>query len=226
MKTIKVLFTISSILAFSTVSAQLYYDQTGGSNLVYQKKEASQPAEGSQYFVENYLPAHINGSKEVSTVRYNAFNDQIEAKVNNEELVLTKQEGQVIKMVDNQNTTYELLSYMDENGDIMNGYLILLTGEDKNVKIYKRERVYLQPEQHAKNSYQTYRAPMYKKASTEYYIKIKDGIVSTVPSKKKDLSSLIPGKEDEIKDFVKENRISTSDEEDLKKLGVYLNTLM
>ena len=67
---------------------------------------------------------------------------------------------------------------------------------------------------------------MYKKLNPEYYIQFKDGDVVYMSTKKKDVYDLIPGKETDVKKFVKENRLSTSDDQDLNKLGNYMNTLV
>ena len=44
--------------------------------------------------------------------------------------------------------------------------------------------------------------------------------------RKTDIIGMFPDKKDEIKDFIKENKISPKDEQDLPKLGAYLSTIL
>ncbi len=219
------LFVIPALFATALLSAQqTYVDQSGSIGLIYSKKAPSESAQGTQYFIENFYPAKFDGSDDISLVRYNAYSDELEVKVNDEIMVIQPKEDVTVRLINNQ-AAYEYIAYKNEDNVSSQNYLILIS-ENPNVKIYKKEKIYLQPEEHPTGGYQKYKAPMYKKLDPEYYIQFKDGDVVYMSTRKKDVLSLLPGKEDEIKTFIKENRISTSDEEDLKKLGNYLSTIV
>ena len=68
--------------------------------------------------------------------------------------------------------------------------------------------------------------PFAKKESPEYYIQLNNGEIVYMPTKRKKIMKLIPGKEKEIKAFMKENRIKTSRDKDLEKLGHFMSTLL
>ncbi|MBC8643128.1 hypothetical protein H9W95_00385 [Flavobacterium lindanitolerans] len=60
----------------------------------------------------------------------------------------------------------------------------------------------------------------------EYFIKIGDSEIKTLPLKKKAIVSIVPEKEKEIASFIKENKISFSEDADLNQLGRFINSLM
>lgn len=188
------------------------------------KKADSEAAQGSQYFSDKYLPAYINGEKEVVLARYNAYHDEIEVKVDGEEKAVQPVNNQVIELK-GQNLSYEYLQYTDKEGTSRQRYLIPVNKSDK-VSIYKEESIYLQPEEHPTSGYGRYKAPQFRKNDIEYYIQFNNGEIVHMSTKKKDVLSLIPGKEKEIKAFIKENKISTDEDEDLKQLANYLGTLI
>ena len=228
MKLTKLSVILPAVLISSVAFAQqpTYVNASGGINPRYatEKKAESQAAQGSQYYIETFNPAKIDDSNEVNLVRYNAYTDELEMKVNDEILVLQPKDNQIIKLVNNT-ASYEYVAYTDKENITQQHYLVLVS-DNPNLKIYKKERITLIPEQQPTGGYQKYKAPMYKKLDPEYYIKMNDGQVVYMSDKKKDVIGLIPGKESALKDFIKENRISTSDDEDLKKLGNYMSTLL
>ena len=225
MKLPKLLVIVPAVLISSIAVAQQTYVDPGGSvNLIYSKKAPSEPAQGTQYFIEAFSPAKVDGSKDISVVRYNAYSDELEVKVNEEIMVLQPKADQVIRLT-NGRAAYQYTEYSNKE-NVGSQHYLLLVSENPNLKIFKKERIYLQPEEHPSGGYQKYKAPMYKKADTEYYIQKNNGQVTYMSTKKKDILALVPGKENEIKNFMKENSISTSDDEDLKKLGAFLNSLL
>lgn len=225
MKLPKLLIIIPAVLISSmAVAQQTYVDNSGSVNLIYNKKAPSEPAQGTQYYIEAFVPAKIDGSKDITPVRYNAYSDELEIKVNEEIMVLQPKENMTVRLTNNK-ASYQYVEYTDKENVGSQHYLVLIS-ENPNVKIYKKERIYLQPEEHPTGGYQTYKPPMYKKADFEYYIQKNNGPVTFMSTKKKDILALVPGKENEIKAFIKENSISTSDDEDLKKLGAFLNSLL
>ncbi len=196
-----------------------------GSGLVNAKKTTSEKATGSQYFIDAFLPASISGSTTTYLVRYNAYTDQIEVKSSNDEVRPLIAKKDVLVATSDKKNTFEYVDYTSEKDESHTGYLNLISN-NSGVKIYSRMRIYLQPESHPSNGYESYKPAMYKKSSVEYYIKTKDGGIVYMPSKKKELAKLFLGKDKEINDFIKTNKISLSDEQDLKKLGEFLNTLL
>ena len=214
----------AALISSVAVAQQTYVAPSGSVGLIYSKKAPSEAAQGTQYYIEKFNPAKVDGSNDVNLVRYNAYTDELEMKVNEEIVVLQPKDNQIIRLVNNM-AAYEYVAYTDKENVSQQHYLVLIS-DNPNLKIYKRERIFLQPEQQPSGGYQKYKAPMYKKLDPEYYIQMNNGQVVYMSDKKKDVLALIPGKENELKNFVKENSISTTDDEDLKKLGNYMSTLL
>lgn len=229
MKILKV-FTLTALCTAALSQAQEFKSQTyvsesGRLGYTLSKKAPSEPATGTQYFIENFNAARVDDTKELILARYNAYSDEMELKVDdNNIMVLDPKENTIVRLTNNM-AMYKFTKYTNEDGVASQNYLVVVS-ETPNVTIYKRERVELQPEQHPTGGYQRYKAANYKKLDPEYYIQFNGGPVVFMSDKKKDVYSLIPGKEKEIKEYVKENRIDPSNDNDLKKLGAYLSTII
>lgn len=225
MKLIKLLAIIPAVLMSDLAAAQqTYVQQSGSIGLIYTKRAESEPATGSQYFIDAFSPAKIGNSNEISIVRYNAYSDELEVKVNEEIRVLQPTEGQIIALTNNE-AAYQYVSYINKDNVRTQNHLVLINNSP-NLKIYKREKVYLQPEQHPTGGYQKYKAPMYKKEDHDYYIKINDGDIVYMPTKKKDFLKMFPGKDEDIEKYMKKHKLSVSDEKELEQLGDYINTIL
>ena len=210
---------------FTTTAQQTYVNLSrGGMDYAYTKKAPSEPAGGTQYFIESFNAAKIDDSKDIALVRYNAYSDEMELKINDEIVVLEPKENMMIRLV-NKQANYTFTQYTNKEGVASQNYLVVVS-DNPNLRIFKREHIYLQPEQHPQGGYQKYKAPMYKKEEPEYYIQMKDGNIVHMSDRKKDIIALVPGKEKEIKDFMKENNIKVSDDKDLQNLGNFMSTLL
>ncbi len=192
-----------------------------GSALITKSSMGAKPV-GSQYFDDNFMPANIKDMG-ITMIKYNAYLDQIELKsAVDQTSVLNVEEGRVIATTNGKNA-FEFVTYVTDENETVKGYLNLISNNSQ-VKIYERLRIFLQPETDTKSGYEAYKPPMYKKASTKYFIKIKDNKIVQF-NKKKELFELFPGKEKQINEYIKSNKISFSDVADLSKLGTYLDTL-
>ncbi|AXG73378.1 hypothetical protein DVK85_03675 [Flavobacterium arcticum] len=223
----KGLLAFTALLATTFANAQqaqTYVDESGGMNYGYTKKAPSEPAGGTQYYIDSFNAAKIDDSNEITLVKYNAYSDEMELKIHDEVVVLEPKDGMMIRLVNNQ-ANYTFTQYTNKDGIASQNYLVVIS-DASNLKIFKRERIYLQPEQHPQGGYQKYKAPLYKKQNPEYYIQMNNGDIVYMSDRKKDVIKLIPGKEKEVKKFMKENRIKISDDKDLQLLGNYMNTLL
>lgn len=220
------LFTALLISATFAVSAQINQTpvHTGGGQ-IQTSKEKSQPATGSMYLNERYMPAKVSNNDNNVLVRYNAYADHFQ--VNNPqtetEQILPKQSDVKVTFV-STGDSYTLHSYKAKNDEEIFGYLKVINDE-KNVKIYKRERIHLQPESFPANSYQSYKPANYSKSDDEFYIKIKDN-EPVYFSKKKDLAKMFPSKSKEVSTYIKKNKIDLENEKDLSQLALFLDTML
>jgi hypothetical protein len=223
MKLIKLFAIVPAVLIANTaVAQQTNINQAGRIGMVYSKKAESQPANGTQYFLEQFYPAKVGDSNDIVFVRYNAYTDELEIKVVEEIKVLKPVENQFITLT-NGKAKYQYVTFTNTDNIVNQKYLIVIS-DNPNISIYKKEAIQLVPEQQPTGGYQKYKAPYYKKLDAEYYIK-KDGQIVPLPEKKKEILSMFPGKEKQIEAFIKENKLSVNEDADLNKLGTFLNSL-
>lgn len=216
------------LFAFSPLLINAQINQTPvhtGGNQIMAKSETALPATGSMYIADKYMPAKTSGADQIILVKYNAYSDYFE--MNNPQegktQILPKQTGSTVTLT-GTGEVYAFQHYKTEKGEEINGYLNVVSDNSK-VKIYKRERVYLQPGKVAVDSYQTSKAPAYKRADDEFYVKINDGEITFVSSKK-DIANLVPGKSKEVLDFIKKNKIDVEEAKDLQELSGYIESIL
>ena len=225
MKFKNLMFAVTALLTTgASFAQQTYVENSGSIGLIYSKKGESQPAMGTQYFIENFSAAKIDNSNEIMLVRFNAYTNEMELKINDEINVLQAKENQNIALV-NGKATYQYLQYINEDNLENQGYLMVISNSPK-FRIYRKEKIELIPEQQAMGGYDKYKPAQYKKLDPEYYVQVGDGKIVYTKGKKKDFARMFEGKEKEISSFIKENRINTSDEADLYKLGTYIGTIL
>lgn len=224
----------SHLLIAATIGllSQTGYSQSNGDNNNYESNSRlasstvggpAAKAVGSKYINENFMPGNYSDGSLI-LFRYNAFEDQIEFK-NSEDVAqyLVGKKGGTVSTTDKK-TTYEYNDYTTSKNESKTGFLNVVSS-NPNVKIYVSDKIYLQAESKASSGYATSKPPTYKKATPEYYIKIKENPIVFMTTKKKDFAKLFPGKENEVNNYIKENKISLTDEQDLKKLAGFLNGL-
>lgn len=226
----KILFLSISITALfsnfaeAQINAQQTVNDIATNERRFADKNKVDKTAGSKYFNETFLPAKIAGSNEIILVRHNAYTDDMEVSINNEVKVVPAELNTVINMT-NSPISYEYVAYTNEKGVKKEGYLKLISNNPK-VKIYKSETVYLKPEVHPASGYDTYQPATYAKSKDEYFFKLGESEIKTLPLKKKAIISIVPEKEKEIASFIKENKISFSEDADLNQLGRFINSLM
>ena len=221
MKRLNLLCTAFFAVASFTANAQINQTPVHSGGQIYVQAEKGLAATGSMFTSEQYMPAKTsNNDATTLLLRYNAYSDLFEMSNPQEQStkVLPKQRNVVVTFTQN-NESYVYETYKTEKGETVTGYLNVISNNPK-VKIYKRERVYLQQGSVPANSYQTAKAPAYKRAADEYYVQIGNAEANFFDDKK-DYAKLIPGKSKEVLDFIKANKINVENATDLQKLADY-----
>lgn len=218
----------TAAIAFTSLIATAQVNQTpvhssGGQIMVM--KEKSQAATGSMYVNEKYMPTKVSNNDKTVLARYNAYADNFEISdpQTGSFNVLPKQDGVIITFV-GTGEAYTAQQYKTSKGEVIAGYLNIVS-ETPNVKIFKRERVFLQPEVFPASSYQTYKPANYKKTDDEFYIKLKDQD-AVYFSSKKELAKIVPEKSKEILEFIKKGKLDVEKETDLQQIGTYINSIL
>ncbi|MCW4468687.1 hypothetical protein OGH69_06920 [Flavobacterium sp. MFBS3-15] len=218
------------LLAFSPLFINAQINQTpmhsgGAQGQIMVKAESAMPATGSMYTDDRFMPAKTSGNEQIILVKYNAYSDYFE--MNNPQQgttqILPKQTGSTVTMT-GTGEVYAFQKYKTEKGEEINGYLNVVSDNSK-VKIYKREKIYLQPGKIAQDSYHASKPATYKRADDEFYVKINDGEITYV-SNKKDIANLVPGKSKEVLDFIKKNKIDVEEAKDLQELSGFIESIL
>lgn len=224
MKTLKLI--LGAAFAITTFSASAQINQTpvhGGQ--IYVAKEKEMAATGTMYLEEKYMPAKVSNSDTPLLLRYNGYSDYFEVSNPQEQTVkvLPKQDD-VIVTFNSTGESFILVTYVNDEGKKHTGYLNIVSDTPK-VKIYKKEYIKLQAGSVSSNSYQTSKAPAYKRAKDEFYVQIGNEEAQYF-SGKKDFAKLVPGKSKEILDYIKKNSIDLDEAASLQKLADYTATLL
>lgn len=226
MKNLKNIFAIALLAGTAVVQAQGVNQSafTAGGRQVLNINNKSASVAGSMYTDENFLPAKLSTNTNTVLLRYNAYSDYFEMNNPQESVTkaLPKQAG-VSVIFSATGQQYEYVTY-HKNDDENTGYLVVISDNPK-VKVYKRERVYLQEGSKSDNGYAVTKPSTYKRAKDEFYAQIGTGPIEYF-SNKKGFAKLFPEKSKQITEYIKQNSLDLEKTEDLQKLADYTATLL
>jgi len=184
--------------------------------------------EGTPYINEKFTPAMISASENnIFYVRYNAANDEIEVKGdNNVAYALNKYRKDITVELIALKKTYQNFMYMNSDDEPAFGYFTHISVPSANVKILKREVVKFFDEKVQVTGYDTPQNAKYKRLADKYYIKINNKSTAVaLPNSKKSVAKLFPEHEKEVLSYIKGEKIKLKDEDSLSKFSTYLNEL-
>ncbi len=171
-------------------------------------------------FITDFQFGKVIGYNQNYLMRYDAFNDQMEVKNNEDQIVIINKKT-INEVTFNDGSKYKIYNYTTE-GSSKTGYLkVLYAG--KNSSLLKKDVIKYVPEKKAESSYDSDVPAAYKKGSAIYFIADHNGDIRSF-TKKKELLKLFPAKKKAIDKFMKANRVKFSDETSLAKLGRHLDT--
>lgn len=169
---------------------------------------------GSPYTTSAYLPSVVTGYEKPLSLKYNAYTDEMEFKLDGKEYALSKEEYPEV-FFGPEKIKYIYTSYVDKKNTV-SGFLKVIT-ESETVALYLKESVSFTPATRGGNSYSSEKPATYKKGKDRYFIKTPNQIVE-VPTNRRRLADLFPDKEKEISNFISSEKISLTKEADLIKL--------
>lgn len=199
------------------------FDNSNSAFLYYTSPDTKQAnIEGSAYVDSKFLPSQVSGiTTATPALRYNAYKDELEFVEAGKTYYVTKKDSLEVKLL---SKTYKCLEYPIEKGE-EKGYLVVLSSEpNQKFSVYKKERVTLVPEYDSGSGYRDAVPAHYKLEEDKFYMGVSNKI-DFLPKKEKDIIALVPEHAAELKQFMKENKISLKSEESLKQLVKYMNTL-
>lgn len=183
---------------------------------------------GSAYLTDIFLPTKLYYDNQFMNniyYRYNAYNKEIEVKQSpnedNQNVAALNKDKKIAILVDNHKMSFK--TFVTSKKKTINGYLMaLLNG--KKYDLYKRIHIIFSPGRASTNSF-VKAVPNRFTKFTEYYFQ-KEGvnrIDEILPNNRQFLKLLDDSAKNDIKTFLKENKLNVKNEADLVKVFEYLN---
>ncbi len=171
---------------------------------------------GSPYVKLTFTLAKFGDNYENAPARYNSYTDEIEYQKNGEIYLLPKKTD--IKKIQFINTK-DILTNLETNDEFSGYFFEIVDGKYSLYKKIKTKFIDIVP---ARNSYDTDKPAEFRTFAPLYYIKTENGFIKG-PKNQKQVLNAISDKKDSLEKFFKENKIKFDQEEDLKKLVLFLN---
>jgi hypothetical protein len=152
-------------------------------------------------------------------LRYNIYNDQIEFQLG-EAPVQALAAPETIELIEYGDFVFEYAPYTNAK-KIKRGFFIVK--EKGNATLYSKPQVIFE---NAKKpaAYQDAVPARFLNRPDEYYIRVGKEPAMLI-AKKKDLEEVFPDHKDEISGFIKKNKVKPNDQESLKELVQFYNSL-
>ncbi len=170
-----------------------------------------------KYLTPAYSPCYIDDFKNLGYLKYNLADDQMEFLKDNETLYLKKELGRTIKFT-TLKTTYKVFE--------LNGRLdyFVVQKEGKNSLLIKQVVKFIKPKE-PNTSYDEYKPANFMRVKDQYFLALDNKDLVKIPRKKKKFYPIFGDKANQIKSFVKTNKLSYKSLGDLEKIVTYFNTL-
>lgn len=172
-----------------------------------------------KYLTESYDSGYVDDFKELASLRYNIYEDEMEF-VKGETIYFLKKE--IGRRVQFSNLTTDLYKVYELN-DKAQFFLVHMEG--KNSLLAKQSIKFIE----AKKSRSTYanssKLANFKRKKDKLYLVKNDSDLIEIPTKKKKFYSIFDSKANSIKAYMEENKLGHKKVKDLKKIITYYNTL-
>jgi hypothetical protein len=201
-----------SLMAITVANAQIQPANSG---------TVDTTVKGTPYLNEAYVEGTIlfaNNSR-TAPVRYNAHKDLIEFEAGGQARVLDP--STTIKRVNFGEATFVVEKYKDD-GITKYGYFALL--DSGKVTLFSKKSVKFTPAMKGRALDGGDQAAEYRRVPDEFYFKFTGGEVIRIKNIKSMIAAF-PDKQEELSAFAKKEKISPRNEEELKKMIGYYNSL-
>lgn len=165
--------------------------------------------EGTPYLNKEFKPAKIGKEDKSYLVRYNAYNEKIQVKVNEKKIMnLNSDKKYVVKLKEGE--TYMPVEYEDGK----EGFGVLLWNNSKGFRLIKRQVIELEPPTET-NGYMKAQPAKFSKVRIFYYV-VENGKLNKVPGSAGKIYKEIF--DNSLKATAKKEKLNPKKEEDLIKL--------
>ncbi len=176
--------------------------------------------ESTPYLNEVFTPAKINNIRETKMVRFDAFEDRVEVRINAKKVVILQDsQSYSISLLDGSDKLYETKRYRDEKGNAKTSFFELIAHKE-NYKLYLKEKIKFFKGEKAQG-YEAPKPAMFKKQKTTYYIsdfKRQSDQLLRIPSKVKTFMEFFPSRSKPVRMFMKDNKLKIDNGDDLVKI--------
>ena len=180
---------------------------------------------GTTYNQQMFAAAKVENVAQKYFMRYNVYEDEFEfITPKNDTLILDKIADFNKITFTGINKKYTLVDYTNIGGKFVKGYLIELYSKG-NCTLYLKENITFYKGKVAVTSLEKEMPAKYVKSDNTYFFKNKEAGIIEFPESKKQLVKLYPDKKQEIETFVKETKVSFSEDYDRTKIIDFLSTL-
>lgn len=178
--------------------------------------------DGSPYLNDDFITGTVYTTSKLQYVdvplRYNIFNDDIEFKTNNNQ-VMAMATPEIIERVTFGEYQLVYIPFVSQK-KIKRGFLkVVMEG---NISLYARPQIlYTKPEE--PGAYKEAKPAKFLKKPDSYYLRNGKNEAIKV-DKKKEVIEFFPAHNNEIATFIKKNKIKTNKESELKRIVEYYNS--
>lgn len=170
-----------------------------------------------KYVSYSYDLAKVDEYDTQSYVRYNIYEDQMEFVKDESIYYLVKEEGRKVTFIDSK-STYRVFDFDGELG------FFKVHVDAKNSLVAKQKVKYVDAKV-AISGYDRDRPADYKRLKDEFYLAANNKTLIKLSKKKKDFFKAFGDKGNQIKDYVKKDKLNHKSLEDIMKIIRYYNTL-
>ncbi|PJR04792.1 hypothetical protein [Avrilella dinanensis] len=224
MKRLILTFAILGFIATDEATAQVVM-QRGGDMLTFSKRDDSpEVTAGSQYINDRFLSARVNEGTDLFRIRFNPYLGIMEYDKDGEIYHLTKDVNTVVEFVGSNSVTYKLYKYTDNDTEHTEYMKVVFEGE--KIAFQTLEKVILKPGKTATNSYESSSQPEYKRDSDKRFMTINGKTQEFSTRTNRFIKMFDKSIQNNLKDYIKDNRIDLDKDADLVKLGRHLDGLL
>jgi len=177
---------------------------------------------GTTYINNDFLPAKMQEDDKIYSLRFNAYFDEMEVLKNNEEFSLQKRFNRPITFL-GSNKIYQVFEYNHQGKETKGYFVVLMKGEKINLLL--QEKIKYIAEVEPKTGYDKYKPPSLIRTKDKFFIAFKNNTTKEIPRKKKDFLSLFSSKSKDVENYMKKNKLSFKNADDLVKIFNYYDSL-
>ena len=186
---------------------------------IVDKRELKESVEldKKKYVSYTYDLAKVDEYDTQSYVRYNIYDDQMEFVKDESIYYLVKEEGRKVIFIESK-STYRVHNFDDE----LSFFKVHFDG--KHSLVAKQKVRYIDAKV-AQSGYDRDRPADYRRLKDELYIAMDNKVLVKLSKKKKEFYKAFGDKANQIKNYVKENKLSYKKVDDVINIVSYFNTL-